>query len=51
MAKKRFTPEQIITMLREYEALLNQSNPSPRSAASSGYLSRPITAGMSDTAG
>ena len=27
MAKKRFTPEQIITMLREAEVLLNQSNP------------------------
>ena len=27
MARKRFTPEQIITMLREAEVLLNQSNP------------------------
>jgi transposase-like protein len=27
MAKKRFSPEQIITMLREAEVLLNQSNP------------------------
>jgi len=27
MAKKRFTPEQIITMLREAEVLLNQSTP------------------------
>jgi putative transposase len=27
MAKKRFTAEQIITMLREAEVLLNQSNP------------------------
>lgn len=27
MAKKRFTPEQIITMLREAEVLINQSNP------------------------
>ena len=27
MARKRFTPEQIITMLREAEILLNQSNP------------------------
>jgi putative transposase len=26
MARKRFTPEQIITMLREAEVLLNQSN-------------------------
>jgi transposase-like protein len=26
-AKKRFSPEQIITMLREAEVLLNQSNP------------------------
>jgi transposase-like protein len=26
MARKRFTPEQIITMLREAEILLNQSN-------------------------
>jgi transposase-like protein len=27
MARKRFSPEQIITMLREAEVLLNQSNP------------------------
>jgi len=27
MARKRFTPERIITMLREAEVLLNQSNP------------------------
>ena len=27
MARKRFTPEQIITMLGEAEVLLNQSNP------------------------
>ena len=27
MARKRFMPEQIITMLREAEVLLNQSNP------------------------
>jgi putative transposase len=27
MAKKRFSPEQIITMLREAEVLLNQSSP------------------------
>jgi len=27
MARKRFTPKQIITMLREAEVLLNQSNP------------------------
>jgi transposase-like protein len=27
MARKRFTPEQIITMLRKAEVLLNQSNP------------------------
>jgi putative transposase len=27
MARKRFTPEQIITMLREAEVLLNQSTP------------------------
>jgi putative transposase len=27
MARKRFTPEQIITVLREAEVLLNQSNP------------------------
>ena len=27
MARKRFTPEQIITMLREAEVLLSQSNP------------------------
>lgn len=27
MAKKRFSPEQIITMVREAEVLLNQSNP------------------------
>jgi transposase-like protein len=27
MARKRFTPEQVITMLREAEVLLNQSNP------------------------
>jgi len=27
MARKRFTPEQIITILREAEVLLNQSNP------------------------
>ena len=27
MAKKRFSPEQIITMLREAEVLINQSNP------------------------
>ena len=27
MARKRFSPEQIITMLREVEVLLNQSNP------------------------
>jgi putative transposase len=27
MARKRFTPEQIITMLREAEVLLNQSSP------------------------
>jgi len=27
MARKRFAPEQIITMLREAEVLLNQSNP------------------------
>ena len=27
MARKRLTPEQIITMLREAEVLLNQSNP------------------------
>ena len=27
MARKRFTPEQIITMLREAEVLINQSNP------------------------
>jgi hypothetical protein len=26
MARKRFTPEQVITMLREAEVLLNQSN-------------------------
>ena len=27
MARKRFSPEQIITMLREAEVLLNQSSP------------------------
>ena len=27
MARKRFTPEQIITMLREAEVLLNQATP------------------------
>jgi transposase-like protein len=27
MARKRFTPEQVITMLREAEVLLSQSNP------------------------
>jgi transposase-like protein len=27
MARKRFSPEQIITMVREAEVLLNQSNP------------------------
>ena len=27
MTRKRFSPEQIITMLREAEVLLNQSNP------------------------
>jgi putative transposase len=27
MGKKRFSPEQIITMLREAEVLINQSNP------------------------
>jgi len=27
VARKRFSPEQIITMVREAEALLNQSNP------------------------
>ena len=27
MARKRFSPEQVITMLREAEVLLNQSNP------------------------
>ena len=27
MARKRLTPEQVITMLREAEFLLNQSNP------------------------
>ena len=27
MARKRFSPEQIIAMLREAEVLLNQSNP------------------------
>ncbi len=27
MARKRFSPEQIITILREAEVLLNQSNP------------------------
>ena len=27
MGRKRFTPEQIITMLREAEVLLNQSHP------------------------
>jgi len=27
MARKRFAPEQIITMLREAEVLLNQSTP------------------------
>ncbi len=27
MARKRFSPEQIITMLREAEVLLDQSNP------------------------
>ncbi len=27
MARKRFSPEQIITLLREAEVLLNQSNP------------------------
>jgi transposase-like protein len=27
MARKRFSPKQIITMLREAEILLNQSNP------------------------
>jgi putative transposase len=27
MARKRFSPEQIISMLREAEVLLNQSNP------------------------
>jgi transposase-like protein len=29
MARKRFSPEQVITMLREAEVLLNQSNPVP----------------------
>jgi putative transposase len=27
MARKRFSPEQLITMLREAKVLLNQSNP------------------------
>ena len=38
MARKRFSPEQIITMLREAEVLLNQSKPATKGLPETGDL-------------
>ena len=50
MAKKRFSPEQIITMLWEAEVLLNQATLASKSIASWGSLNRPIIGGGRNTA-
>jgi hypothetical protein len=52
MARKRFSPERIITMLGEAEVLLNQSNPVAEVCRKlGGYPGRPTSAGARSTAG
>jgi len=51
MAKKRFSPEQIIAMLREAEVLLNQSSPIGEVCRKLGISEQTYCRGVRSTAG
>ncbi len=49
MPKKRFSAEQIVTLLRQIEVLMAQGNPAPEPAGKLAYRSRVIIAGARNT--
>ena len=51
MPKKRFSAEQIVTLLRQIEVLMAQGKSAPEACRDAGYRSRAITAGARNTAG
>ena len=50
MPKKRFSPEQIVTLLRQIEVTMAQGKICPELAGRPGYRSRVISAGARNTA-
>ena len=50
MPKKRFSAEQVVTVLRQIEVLMAQGKATPEAAGKLGYRSRAITAGARSTA-
>ena len=51
MPKKRFSAEQIVTLLRQIEVLMAQGSLRRRRAGKLGYRSRAIIAGARNTVG
>lgn len=45
MAKKRFSAEQIVTLLRQIEVLMAQGKSAPEACRDAGYRNRVFTAG------